>query len=142
MNTDGKVEDFSLVEDSGVVASAVKFNSVMEDGKLQNAPLTTEVLDIYGAKLLSVEGNANVYAGAGEITAKTTKKMVMCYNGFITEVDTPNNEMAGFNYFAGRYVKADEDDHTVITYCYANATQDVKSFTMTETDRGTLVKFN
>ena len=142
MSTDGKVEDFSLVEDGSAVACVVKFSSIMEDGELQNTPLTTEVLNFYGNKLLSVEGNASVYVGAGEITAKTTKKMVMCYNGSITEVDTPNNEMAGFNYYAGRYVKTDEDDHTVVTYYYADAAQNVKSFTMTETDRGTLVKFN
>lgn len=142
MNTDGKVEDFSLVEGGSSVAYVVKFNSVMKDGELQNAPLTTEVLNFCGDRLLSVEGNASAYMNAGEITAKTTKKMIMYYKGSITEVDTPNDEMAGFNYYAGRYVKTDEDDHAAVTYYYADAAQNVKSFTMTETDRGTLVKFN
>jgi len=46
--------------------------------------------------------------------------------------------MAGYNYFCGTEVKKDDDDRDVVTFTYANKDMAVKSFTMTNTDRGTL----
>ena len=46
--------------------------------------------------------------------------------------------MEGYNYFCATEVKKDEDDNNVVIFTYANVAMEVKSFKMTNTDRGLL----
>ena len=126
-------------------ATVIRFNRIMENGKLVDVGITAEVF--YSDDVMKdLPGDVEVFMGGAQsscpvITAKTSKEMQIMYCGNTTTVATPNDEMAGFNYFAGYSQRTNEDDQLERTYTYANASQEVKSFTMTDTDRWVIVDF-
>ena len=143
--TDGLIDSFELVDDGCREATVIRFNRIMENGKLVDVGITAEVF--YSDDVMKdLPGDVEVFMGGAQsscpvITAKTSKEMQIMYCGNTTTVATPNDEMAGFNYFAGYSQRTNEDDQLERTYTYANASQEVKSFTMTGTDRGVIVDF-
>ena len=145
LDTKGLVNSFELVDDGTREAIVVRFNRAMEDGKLDDVGIMAEVF--YGSSVMRyLTGDVEVFMGGAQnsypvITAKTSKEMQIMYCGNTTTVATPNDEMAGFNYFAGYSQRMNEDDQLERTYTYANASQEVKSFTMTDTDRGVIIDF-
>lgn len=145
LDTEGLINSFELVDDGCREATVIRFNRIMENGKLVDVRITAEVF--YGSSVMrDLAGDVEVFMGGAQsscpvITAKTSKEMQIMYCGNTTTVATPNDEMAGFNYFAGYSQRTNEDDQLERTYTYANASQEVKSFTMTDTDRGVIVDF-
>lgn len=143
--TDGLIDSFELVNDGYREATVIRYNRAMRNGKLVDVGITAEVS--YGVEVMrDLPGDVEVFMGGAQsscpvITAKTSKEMQIMYCGNTTTVATPNDEMAGFNYFAGYSQRMNEDDQLERTYTYANASQEVKSFTMTDTDRGVMVDF-
>lgn len=149
--TDIVVSDFEVVGNGYVRFLVLHYDREMVNGKIEDCAVNSDDTKIFplqnsAEEVISAKYSPEVFIGGKPgydpvLTAKSDNGMKIYYRGVVTEVLTPTGEMDGYNYFAGYERGVDEDDNPQVTYTYADAEQNVKRFTLTETDRGTLVKF-
>lgn len=143
------IESIRLVEQGTRKDLAIVFvDELDDDGYL--VPAKEATIQLYRANDFAYMGSfkvadpeAKIYLGgsfkkAPIVTIKDSSRILIRDSyGVKTVTDSAVVAgMTGYNYFCGTEVKRDEGDNEVVTFTYANKDMDVKSFSMTKTDRG------